>query len=301
MEQLVNIVFVGLATGTTYALVGLGIALVFQVTGVINFAQGDFVMLGGILFALLAGKFADPAGSQLGLFPAALLALAITTLIGILVYLLVIAPARKAGHDRLIILTIGASITIQGLATLAFGTDPYVAPRFSGQSLEERSVDILGVPVDTQYLWCAAITGVAVVAMWQFLTRTTLGTGMRATAMDPETSRLMGISPQRMALLAFGLAAGLGALGGTVLAPLNQPDTTVGIALGLKGFAAAVLGGLDSPAGAIAGGLAFGLVETFVIGYAGTEYKDTIGFGLLLAVLLFRPTGLLRRASVVKV
>lgn len=289
MAQFLNYALIGLATGTTYAMVGLGIALVYQVTGVINFAQGDFVMLGGVLFAVLT--------EHMGTVEAALIALGVTTAVGALINLLVIAPARKATHDRLIILTIGASITVQGAALLAFGPDPHVTARFSSN----RTVSVFGALLDSQYLWCAGTTAVAVLSMWLFLTRTTMGTAMRATSMDRETVQLMGVSPRRMALLAFVLAAALGALGGIVLTPLQQFDAMVGVPLGLKGFAAAVLGGLSSPSGAVAGGLLFGLAEAMIAGYIGSTYKDTIGFGLLLAVLLFRPTGLLRRATVVKV
>jgi branched-chain amino acid transport system permease protein len=137
--------------------------------------------------------------------------------------------------------------------------------------------------------------------MWLFLTKTRTGTGMRATAMDTETARLMGISPARMSLLAFSLAAALGAIGGIVLAPLQPPDPSVGIPFGLKGFTAAVIGGLDSPAGAVAGGVLVGLVEAYATGYLSSDYKGTLTFGMLLLVLLTRPTGLLRKAPVVRV
>jgi branched-chain amino acid transport system permease protein len=290
MSQLLDFTVVGMATGTTYAIVGLGICLVYQVTGVINFAQGDFVMLGGLTFAV-----AEESG--VAAVPAALLALAATTLVGGLVQLGVIAPARRATHDRLVILTIGASITLQGAALLAFGADQHFARPFSG----EDRVALLGAHVSTQYLWCAVVTGLAVVAMWFVLRRTGLGRAMRATALDVETVRLMGVSPQRMSLLAFLFAAGLAAIGGIVLSPLQPPDATVGIALGLKGFTAAVLGGLGSPAGAVVGGLAVGLVEAGVTGYVSSGYRDPIVFGILVAVLLLRPTGLLRRGTEVRV
>jgi branched-chain amino acid transport system permease protein len=285
MTELINFTIIGLAVGTTYAIVGLGIALVYQVTGVINFAQGDFVMLGALVFAL-----AEESGA--GVLPAALLAVALTTAIGGLVQLGMIAPARRAGHDRLIILTVGASITLQGAALLIFGADQHFARPF-----DEGQVGVPGAYVSSQYLWCALITGLAVAAVWLILYRTSLGRAMRATATDPETAGLMGVSPQRMSLVAFLLAAGLAAIGGIVLAPLQPPDPTVGIALGLKGFTAAVLGGLGSTAGAIFGGLAVGLIEAGITGYVSSQYRDTIVFGLLVAVLLIRPTGLLRRRA----
>jgi branched-chain amino acid transport system permease protein len=290
MPQLLDFTIIGMAAGTTYAIVGLGIALVYQVTGVINFAQGDFVMLGGLIFALAEESGVDA-------LPAALLAVAATTLVGGLVQLGVIAPARQAGHDRLIILTVGASITLQGAALLIFGADQHFARPFGG----DGRVGVLGAYVSSQYLWCALITGLAVAAVWLILYRTNFGRAMRATAMDAETVRLMGVSPQRMSLVVFLLAAGLAAVGGIVLAPLQPPDPTVGITLGLKGFTAAVLGGLGSPAGAIVGGLVVGVIEAGVTGYVSSEYRDTIVFGVLVAVLLIRPTGLLRRKTEVRV
>lgn len=276
----------GLATGTTYALVGLGIALIFQVTGAINFAQGDFVAVGGLLFAVLR-----EAGFATAV--AAVLSVAVTAAVGALTYLLVIFPARRAGHDRLMILTIGASIVLQGSALLAFGADAHFAPAFG----PSRPLDLAGVAVPSQYAWSAGVTVVVMALLWFFLTRTATGTAMRASAMDPQAARLTGISPPRMGLIVFVLAAALAAIAGTVLAPLQPPDATAGVALGLKGFTAAVIGGLASPAGAVAGGLVIGLVETYATGYLSSEYKDTLTFGLLLLVLLIRPGGLLRRGA----
>lgn len=289
MSGFLDFTLTGLATGTTYALVGLGVALVYQVTGVINFAQGDFVMLGSLSFAILCE-------SGVPELLAAVLALLITTALGAAVNLVVIRPARRATQERLVILTIGASITLEGAALLVFGADSHFAPAFTG-----GAVSVLGARIQQQYLWCAVVMVLAVLAMWVFLTRTLPGTAMRATAMDADAARLMGISPARMSLLAFTLAAALGALGGIVLAPLQPPDATVGIPLGLKGFTAAVIGGLSSPGGAVAGGLVVGLVEAYATGYISSSYKGTLTFGLLLVVLLARPTGLLRRASVVRV
>lgn len=275
--------FTGLATGTTYALVGLGIALIFQVTGVINFAQGDFVMAGGLLFAVLREH-------GFALLIAVVISLVVTTAIGAVSYLLAITPARAAGHDRLTILTIGVSIVLQGAALLVFGADSHFALPFGPVA----SLRLAGVTMPTQYAWCAGLTVVVMVLLWFFLTRTAIGTAMRASAMDSQAARLTGISPQRMGLLVFSLAAGLAALAGTVLAPLQPPDATIGVALGLKGFAAAVIGGLTSPAGAVAGGLVIGVVEAYATGYLSSDYKDTLTFGLLLVVVLIRPGGLLR-------
>ena len=289
MGQLLQFVVTGLATGATYALVGLCIALVFQVTGVINFAQGHFVMLGALTFAILEENGTAPV-------PAALMALAGTTVIGLLVERLVIAPARGAHVDRLIILTIGAAIVIEGAALVAFGTQPRTAAPFT-----ERVVRFGGVRLERQYLWVSVATILAVAAVWVFLTRTTLGKAMRGVAMDREAARLMGISPRRMSLLVFTLAAALGAIGGVALAPIQHPDPGIGIALGLKGFTAAVIGGLDSPAGAVAGGLLLGVAEAIAAGYLPSGYKDAVAYGVLVLLLLVRPTGVLKTVRAVRV
>lgn len=283
-------VVTGLSNGAVYALVGLGIVLVFQVTGIINFAQGEFVMLGALGFAILRE-------SGMALPFAAVTAIAGTVVAGLLVERLAIAPARQATHVRLIILTIGASIIIQGLALVLFGTDPHFAPSFSaGGPIRLGSVVIL-----PQYLWVVGTTALVVVALWWFLTRTMTGRAMRAVAMNKDAARSVGISPSRMSMLAFMLAGGLGAVGGVILAPLQAPDAGIGIALGLKGFTAAVIGGLHSPAGAVVGGLSIGVIESLASGWLPSGYKDAITFAILFLVLLLRPQGLLRSVSEARV
>lgn len=290
MSDNLQFVVTGLTTGSVYALVGLGIVLVHQVTGIINFAQGEFVMLGALTLALLSEK-------GLALLPSVLIALAVTLLVGVLVERLAIAPARSATVERLIILTIGAAITIQGITLVVVGTNPHFAEAFTAGS----PLQVGGVVVLRQYLWVFAVTAAAVVALWFFLTRTLTGKAMRAAATNRDAARIVAISPSRMSLLAFVLAALLGGIGGVVLAPLQAPSAGIGIALGLKGFTAAVLGGLDSPSGAIVGGLAIGVIESVAAGYLPSGYKDAITFGLLFAVLMLRPQGLLRRTATVRV
>ncbi|WP_250004638.1 branched-chain amino acid ABC transporter permease [Actinoplanes sp. M2I2] len=282
MEQLLGYVVVGLATGSTYAVIGLGIALVYQVSGIINFAQGDFVMLGGLTYAVAAESGAHPVA-------AAAIALTVTAGCGAALHLFVLSPARDAGHDRLIVLTIGASILIQGLALLVFGADQHFAGSFGG----EHQFQAFGISISAQYLWCAAVAAAAATAVWALLTRSQSGRAMRALAADRETARLMGIAPLRTGLIALVIAAVLAAIGGIVLAPIQPPDATAGVPLGLKGFTAAVLGGLTSPLGAIAGGLLVGVVEAVVTGLVSSGYRDAVVYGLLVAVLLVRPGGLL--------
>ncbi|GID72291.1 branched-chain amino acid ABC transporter permease [Paractinoplanes deccanensis] len=284
MDAALSYVLIGVADGSTYAVVGLGISLLYQVTGIINFAQGDFVMLGGLTYAVAAG-------AGVPMVAAAALALTVTAAVGALVQVAVLAPARKAGQDRLIILTIGASILLQGVALLVFGPDQHFAAPFQGDS----QIRVFGTFLSTQYVWCAGATLLAAAAVWALLYRSGWGRAMRATAADREMARLMGLSPMRMGLIAMVIAAVLAGIGGIVLAPLQPPDPTVGVPLGLKGFTAAVLGGLSSPMGAIAGGLIVGVVEAFVTGLVSSGYRDSIVYGLLVLVLLARPAGIVTR------
>jgi len=185
---------------------------------------------------------------------------------------------------------------IEGVTLVAFGTQPRIAEPFT-----EGVLRFGGVNLQRQYLWVAAAATVAVAAVWFFLARTTLGKAMRGVAMDRDAARLMGISPGRMSLLVFTLAAALGAIGGVALAPIQHPDPGIGIALGLKGFTAAVIGGLDWPAGAVVGGLLLGVAESVAAGYLPSGYKDAVAYGLLVLLLVARPTGLLRAVRTVRV
>jgi branched-chain amino acid transport system permease protein len=290
MNELLGYVLAGLASGGTYAVVGLGMSLVYQVTGIVNFAQGDFVMVGGLTYAVSV-----ESGFQS--FLAAALALAVAGACGAFMHLAILAPARNAGHDRLIVLTIGASFLLQGLALLVFGADQQFAKPFTG----DRQIRLAGAAVSMQYLWCLVAAALAAGLVWTLLYRSAWGRAMRATAADRQTARLMGISPLRMGLIALVLAAFLAGLAGIVLAPVQPPDATVGVALGLKGFAAAVLGGLGSPMGAIAGGLVVGVAEAVLTGVVSSGYRDVLVYGALVVALLARPSGLLRRASVERV
>jgi branched-chain amino acid transport system permease protein len=289
MTPLLQYVVTGLTTGSTYALVGLGIALIVQVTGVVNFAQGEFVMLGGLTFALLEEKHV-PAPL------AALAAVAGTVLVGVLLERLVLPRQRAGRTDQTIMLTIGASIVIEGIALVFVGTEPHFATRFSDATLHP-----FGITLAVQYLWIIAVTAVVMVGLWLWLTRTRTGWAMRATAMDPDAARLSGISPARMSLAVFALAAALGGIGGVVLAPLQAPDASIGISVGLKGFTAAVIGGLDWPVGAVVGGLVLGVAESVAAGYLPAGWGDAVAYVLLVLVLLARPTGLIRAVAAVRV
>jgi len=281
-SQVLQYVLSGLVVGGIYALIGLGFVIVYSVTRVINFAQGEFVMLGALLMVTLGGQ-----GAPLPL--AFLLALSAVSGIGALLERVSIHPVRNASMLTLIIITIGASIALRGAALLVWGTDPLALPPFSpGPPLQ-----LGGAILVRQGLWVLAVALAIFVGLWVFFTRTYLGKAVRACAINPRAARLMGIRVDRMSLLAFGLAGGLGAAAGIVIAPITYATYDMGLMLGLKGFVAAVLGGLVSPAGAIVGGFLLGILESLAAGLVSSGYKDAVAFVILIVLCLVQVAGLL--------
>ena len=279
-DQLAQYLASGLVVGGVYALLGLGFVIVYRVTRIINFAQGELVMLGALLTV---------SGRQLGLSTttAALAAVLAGTLVGALLERVAIHPVRRAPPLTILIVTIGASIAIRGAALVAWGTDPYALPAFSpGPPLR-----LLGATVVRQGLWVLAVAAVVFAALWLFFTRTYAGSAVRACAVNARGARLMGIRVERMWLLAFALSGGLGAAAGAVIAPITYATYDMGLMLGLKGFVAAVLGGLVSPAGAIGGGILLGLLESLSAGLLSSGYKDAVAFVVLIALLLAQVAG----------
>jgi len=197
----------------------------------------------------------------------------------------------------LIIITIGASILLRGLASLAWDKNLHPLPAFSG----DRPIAIGGATIVPQSLWVIGVTLAAVAALRWFFNNTLHGKAMLATSHNRLAAQLMGISVRRVLLVSFGLSAALGALAGILIAPITFTAWDVGVMLGLKGFAAAILGGLGSGPGAVLGGLALGLVEALSAGYVSSAYKDVIAFGIMLAVLVLMPGGLVGHRSVERV
>lgn len=273
----------GLTTGGVYALIALGFSLVYNATGVINFAQGEFVMLGGMITA------AAMVGWGLPLWLAALIGLAITTAVGVLLDRAAIRPARNASVVVLIIITVGASIFIRGVARIIWGPNERPLPAFSG----ETPIVVLGATITPQSLWVLGATVVTALVMYLVFEYTVVGKAMRACAINPHAAQLCGIELSRMVSWSFALAAAAGAVAGIVLAPITMTQYTIGTMLGLKGFCAAMLGGLGNSLGAIAGGLVLGVLEALGAGLISSQYKDAIAFVVLIIVLLLRPAGIL--------
>ncbi len=280
----------GITSGAIYALVGLGFALIYNASHVINFAQGEFVMLGGMLTWALTS-----AGLDLPLAIGG--AVAITVLVGMALEKLAIEPARDANVVTLIIITIGAGIFLRGVVSVTLGKDFHPLPSFSG----DDPISILGATIMPQSLWVLGVSALVVIALQGFFSYTLLGKSILATSHNRMAAKLMGINVGFVLVLSFGLSALLGAMAGILIAPITATNFEVGIILGLKGFAAAILGGLGNGLGAIVGGLTLGIIESLGAGYVSSDYKDAIAFVVILAVLFFMPSGLFGRRGTERV
>jgi len=290
MDQLLQFVFSGLTVGAVYALVALGFTLIYNASDVINFAQGEFVMLGGMVTV-----FAFAAGVPLPL--AALLAIAVAVVTGLLLHRFASEPARGASAVTLIIITIGASILIRGLAQIVFDRQFHSLPAFSG----EEPIRVLGASILPQSLWVLGGASAIVAVLWLVMERTLLGKAVRATAANRLAARLVGIDTTLVLAFAFGISGAIGAMAGILITPITLTSVTVGTLLALKGFAAAMLGGMGNPVGAVVGGLALGLLESLAAGFISSTYKDAVAFLVILAVLFVLPQGLLGRRGVERV
>ena len=280
---MIAIIVGGLLQGSVFAIVALGFALVFRVTGVINLSQGAFCIVGALSMYTLQQTLGWPAAL------AALGAVAGTTLFGAALGAATFVPAlARLPHSSMLMLTAGLLTLIEGLVLVAWGSDPYDLPSFSG----EAPVDILGVRVATQGLWIAGTAAIVIVALWYLLARTMVGRQLRACAENPLAARLMGIDVPRMTLLSFAMAAMIGAIGGIVVAPISSLQFDAGQFFTIFGFIAVAIGGMGSFIGAVVGGLILGVGEQLAAGYVSSLFSNGLAVILLLVTLLFRPSGL---------
>lgn len=280
----------GLQAGAIYALVALGFVAVHRVTGIINFAQGAFVMLGPMLTITLYDQ-SWPLPPPVRLALSALLAVLLTAAVGVGVHRLALHPARHATMLTKIIITVGVYLALQGAALVVWGPRPYVLPAFSTLQMADRSFALADVLIRAQSLWIWGTTAATLVLLALFFERTLAGKAMRACAVNRLAAQLVGVRVDSMAAQAFGLAAVLGALGGVVLAPVTRPTYDMGLEIGLKGFVAAIMGGLVSVEGAVLGGLILGVLENLWAGVTLAGFKDLFAFVVLILLLLIRPQG----------
>ena len=275
----------GVTKGSIYAVVAIGFNLIYSATGVLNFAQGEFVMLGGMVAVTLAHFVPLPvaiAGAVL-----------IVALVGCLLEITFFRKLRRHSILHLIIITIGLSIVMQEAALHIWDEKVRSLPYFTGN--EVSSLKFLGAAISPQVLWVLGTVAVTVVLLHIFLKYTLRGRAMRACSSNPDAAMLAGINIPNMRTLSFGLSAALGALAGCVISPITMTHYEMGAPLAIKGFAAAILGGMGNPMGAVAGGLLVGILESFAVSRLPAAYNDVAAFVVLLLVLFVRPHGLFGR------
>jgi branched-chain amino acid transport system permease protein len=278
-----HLFFSGITIGAIYALVGLGFVTIARASQIINFAQGEFVMLGGMItfFLLKGGGLPYPL--------AALVAVLLVVIIGFLLHIMVVYPLRKASVPILLIATLGASIFISNTTALVFGTLPKTLPAFLGN----QPLRVGGIFVTPQSLFVLGATFLLLISLYLLSHRTVTGKAMEASSTDPLGADLSGISRNLMVFLAFGVSAGMGAIAGIFITPIFYTSYHAGTLVGLKGFIAAVLGGWGKNSGAILGGFVLGVVESLSVAFIPSGYRDAVAFVILLLILNFRPKGIL--------
>lgn len=291
MEMILQVAITGLILGAIYGMAALGFTIVFNATRVINFANGDFLMMGGL--CLVGGL----ASLHLPMWAALAAAIAATAALGAMIQAVVLDRARTRDHLSIVMLTIGSAVALRGLASVVFGREMHFVPDFG--LIAPLLVGRIHVPA--QGMWIVLALCCTSLALWLVMQRTRWGKAMQAASQEARAAALCGIEPRRMAALAFVLAAATGGLAGAFVTPIAPAFYENGIFLGLKGFAAAIVGGLGNPLGAIVGGLLIGLIESLAAGYGASGYKDAIAFLLLVGVLIVRPAGLIGRALVTRV
>lgn len=274
----------GLTMGSIYAMVGIGFSFIYRVTTVLNFAQGEFLMLGGMVAITMTSVF----GSSLGVALIVGILALITT--GMLFHLGAIRVLGKAEPVRMILITIAGSMFLQGIAYLIWGTDDYTLPAF----VSTGSIDLFGASINSQVLpvFAAAIIITAILKF--FFDKTIWGKASAACAESYEASMLMGIDVNRMGMLSFAMSAGIGAIGGILISPISLMQYQKGVPLAIKGIAGAVIGGLGNIWGALLGGIIMGLAESLSAGFIASYLSDMVVFTILMLVLFLKPEGLLK-------
>jgi branched-chain amino acid transport system permease protein len=281
--QVLQLLIAGLSTGGIYALVALGFNVIFKATDAINFAQGEWVMMGGMIAATLVMTAHSPV------LLACVAAVAAVVVVGIVSERLTIRPLRTPTPVLITMVSIGLAIATKALVMLTLGKRPMGYAPFSG----DTPIRLGGASIHPQTFWILGVTALFMIAVHLFFERSRLGTAMRAAAADPDAAELVGIDVRRATMWSFAIAAGAGALAGVIVTPLTLTSYDHGTFVGFKGFSAAMLGGIGSLFGAMLGGLLLGVLESLAGGLISSKFKDAMAFVVLLLVLFLRPAGIL--------
>jgi branched-chain amino acid transport system permease protein len=288
MQELLQYLFSGMTNGAIYAVIAVGFSMLYNSTELINFAHGEFVMLGSLGLVTLWGSAYFP------LFVAFPLIVIGVAGVGFLFERLAIRTVRKPNPIVLVIITVGASIFLRGVAMLIWGKDANSVPPFT----DHAPIDIMGAKLLSQNIWVIGISLICVCLLHIFFKKTLTGKAMEACAISKKGAWLMGIPSSAMVLLAFFLSTGMGAVAGVIIAPITMSSYDMGTMLGLKGFCAAMLGGLGNLWGSLIGGFLLGILEALGVGFISSSLKDAIAFLLLLLILYVRPGGILQAKQV---
>lgn len=274
--------FAGVTYGIIYAIVAIGFNIIYNTTGIINFAQGEFLMLGGMIAISLNTVLPLPVAIALSVIA--------TMIIGALIEIVFIRWLESPSVLRMIIITIGISILVREAALHVWGESVRSLPYFIGN--EVTSVSVLGTRISPQVLWVVGVCSLMVVVLSLFFKFTSLGREMRACASNRRAATLCGINTKNMVTLSFMLSAGIGALAGCVMSPITYTQYDNGTGLAIKGFTVAILGGLGNSMAAVAAGLLLGIIESFSVSVLPLAFQDAIAISLLLLILFIRPHGI---------
>ena len=279
LQQLIN----GIMLGSTYSLVAIGYTLIFGVLNLLHFAHGEVFMLGAFIGLQIV------LGLKLGIFGAMIGAMVATALVGLLIERVAFRPIKKEYFLAPLIATIGITIILQEVANKVFGSEPVGFP----QSVEILNFQLGPIGINSLQILILSISIFLMVVLHLFVSRTRLGRGMRATAENATTARLLGVKINRIVVLTFMIASALaGAAGVLVGMAYNTISPYMGAQMAGKGFAIMLLGGLGNIKGAMLGGLILGVAEILSVGYLTSSYRDAFAFGVMILILIFKPSGL---------
>jgi branched-chain amino acid transport system permease protein len=285
ISHLVQFFFSGITTGSIYALIAVSLVIVYKVSQLICFSQGEFYVFGALTMVSLTSK-------GIPIPVALILSVLIAMAMGAILQQVLIRPIQGSSIGALIVMTIAISLALRGLAMLIWGRESHILSPFS----QGAPLQIFGASLQLQVLWIVGITALVLILIWFFFEKTSLGIAMRACAENPLGASLMGISVQKTAFFAWAWGAGIGALAGMAVAPLLFTQYTSGIMPMVKGFIAMSIGGLNSIVGSVIAGLLLGIIESYTIGVVSSKFSDTIVFALLMVVLVVKPNGLFSKS-----
>jgi branched-chain amino acid transport system permease protein len=289
LELVAQSIASGIAIGCVYGLIGIGFCVIYNASGIVNFAQGAFVMLGGMVTYVGLTRFGLP------LSVAAIFSIVLVSVLGVLLERLVIRPLwnRQSTAFVMILATLAAQIVIERLTLLGIGDQPRTLPMFT----DIPPMRIAGIALSYQFFWIVACSAVVIAGLAWFFASTKTGKAMRACSINADAAALQGIPVSRMLALSFALSAALGALAGVLVTPTQYTAFNVGVPFAISGFIAAIVGGFGRPLGALVGGILLGVGQSLAVVFLGAAFKNVAALSILLLFLFVRPTGVLGAAK----